>query len=141
MSIKIKKIRIKEVEACLKGNPTPSNRKRLKILLLYAKGCAPKEIGRKAQVASTAVYGVLKTYNVLGIRGVLRGIPVAGNRICLNKKQMKEVASWIGNPRSIDYFYTVGDCRKMVIRIRKKWGIKVDAKYLYLLLRQYRALL
>lgn len=116
----------------------PTKRLWFKVLISFAKGKTAGLIARECGTHVDNVYRILGLFRHGGMKRILkpRGNGRVG-KVSPLEGHMAEIASWIGDPRSIHFFYTSGDCRKMARRIGLKWGILITAGSLYGRLRKY----
>lgn len=124
-----------KITILLKTRLCPRIRKRLKVLLFYAKGLSVKTISKYVQMTYQSILDIINRYDKYGLSRIL--YYKTGKKPILSDKQMKIVASWLGNPHSVDFFYTKNDCERLIPRIKDNWGIRVKWYTLYQKLRKY----
>lgn len=107
-------------------------RKDLQVLLSHAVGISSFAIAQQLKMTHSGVREIIDRFNRFGFKSLLK----EGRRAKLTKEQLLEAAYWLGDPRSIDYFYTLKDCNRIAQRIKKKWGVQVTAASLYANLRK-----
>ena len=138
----------KKISELIRKPVFPRIERRLRVLSLLGKNVPVRLIAKKTKMGITNVYLILNAYQQGGLNKIKDPYSGEGGELTkplsnrkrpkISEERMREIAGWIGDPQSLEYFFTLEDCRKIVPRIQKKWGIVLSPLNFYYRLRNYK---